>query len=201
MTVETHSHEEEDLLLLEQMADGDEKAFETLFRRYVPRLFPIVKQIVITEAVVMDVIQEVFLKIWLNREKFESVQMPRNYIFRMAYTQSFKHLRKQLRANRVHSVVGEMQSAAIADTPELTHDLKETQRLIEQAVGLLAGQSRRIYLLSRHSGYKPQAIAEQLGINVQSVRNSLSRSAQTIRDHLAEHGVVIPLVLLVWSLR
>lgn len=56
-----------DLELVKQIVDGDERAFETLFKSYVPRLYPVVIQVVISDAVVMDVIQDVFLKLWLNR--------------------------------------------------------------------------------------------------------------------------------------
>jgi RNA polymerase sigma-70 factor (ECF subfamily) len=186
--------------LFERIAEGDEAAFEAIFERYLPRLYPVILQIVHSESVVKDVVQDVFLRLWLARERLGEVAVPRNYIFRMAYNQSFKHLRKLLREERAQQRMLEHTppQEEDSDTPDSLSELAETRQLIEQAIAALPEQARRIYRLSRVSGYKSQEIADQLGLSIQSVRNSLTRSGMAIKERLARHGITIPIVLFVW---
>ncbi|MBO9573115.1 MAG: RNA polymerase sigma-70 factor [Chitinophagaceae bacterium] len=196
-------HTDMELLLMERIADGDERAFEELFDIYVPRLYPVIETVVHSESAVKDVIQDVFLKLWVVRGTLREVQSPRDYIFRMTYNQSFKHLRKMLRQEKVQSKYHEREvnKNDLPDTPEELMDVAEARKLVEEAITLLPEQSRKIYQLSRHSGYRPQEIADHLGITVQSVRNSLARSGKQIKEHLSKKGIIIPLVLALWCIR
>lgn len=196
-------HTDTELLLMERIADGDEGAFTELFDMYVPRLYPVIDTIVHSESVVKDVIQDVFLRLWVVRGTLREVQSPKDYIFRMTYNQSFKHLRKVLRQEKlqIQYMERELDKNDRPDTPQELLDVAQTRRLVEEAITLLPEQSRKIYRLSRHSGYRPQEIADQLRITVQSVRNSLTRSGQHIKDHLSRNGIIIPLVLALWCIR
>ncbi len=180
------------------IAEGDEDAFEKLFDLYLPRIQPVILQIVKSEIVAKDIVQDVFLRLWLNRTKLTDIDQPKNYIFRIVYNQSFKYLQRHLIQEKATSVLKSEQN--VTDTAVfMDHalDMAEVYRMIETAILTLPPQSRKIYRLNRIAGYKPREIASHLGISVQSVRNSLTRSGQTIREYLGNHGIVIPILLLV----
>lgn len=184
------------------ISEGDEAAFEQLFHRYLPRIQPIILQIVKVETVAQDIIQDVFLRLWLNREKLHVIEDPKSYLFRIVYNQSFKSLKKDQVREKASSTIFANQGYADAVT-DLEHalDLAEVRRHIEIAIHELPEQSRQIYHLNRISGHKPQEIADQFGISVQSVRNSLTRSGKAIREYLESQGIVVPLFLLIFTLR
>ncbi|HEX6429232.1 MAG TPA: sigma factor-like helix-turn-helix DNA-binding protein, partial [Niastella sp.] len=74
--------------------------------------------------------------------------------------------------------------------------LHETARLIREATVLLPEQARKIFQLSRETGLKAAEVADQLGISVQTVRNSLVRSVKFVKEYLAQHGILLPALLI-----
>jgi RNA polymerase sigma-70 factor (ECF subfamily) len=178
-----------------RIAEGDEVAFEQLFHLYVPVLHRIIYQVVQSESAVKDIAQEVFLQLWLGRDKLPAVEEPRHWIHRIAYNLSFRYLRRQLLHKKAAAEIATGQQQSIHQTEEVMQ-LTEVSRFIRQAVDQLPQQGQRIFRMSRTEGMKPAEIAAALEISVQGVRNSLTRSAKTIRENLEQQGILIPLFLL-----
>ncbi|WP_162852701.1 RNA polymerase sigma factor [Dinghuibacter silviterrae] len=188
------SHNENELLRL--IAAGDEAAFERLFHAYVPRLHPVIEKVVGSDIAAKDIIQEVFLSLWLDRHKLADIEEPRNWIFRIAYNRAYRYLKRQLVARKANEVLHRrLEDTAPNDTEE-SLAFAETVKAIRQAVQALPEQARNIYILSREKGIKTSDIAAALNITPQSVKNSLYRSGQFMRGYLAKKGIVVPLVLL-----
>lgn len=184
-----------DKALFDRIALGDEAAFEQLFHAYSTIVPRIIYRIVKSEAAVPDLVQEVFLHLWLGRAKLADVEDPALWIYRITYNRAYMHIRRELSQQRTTDQLSQDQLTYSATT-EHTVDYRETARLIQQAIRNLAPQPRRIYEMSRVHGMKPQEIAEALDISIQGVRNSLTRSAKLIRDDLAHKGVIVPAFLL-----
>jgi RNA polymerase sigma-70 factor (ECF subfamily) len=183
--------------LFSLIAQGDEAAFEKLFTAYVPSISNIIYRVVKSETNTKDIVQEVFLQLWLGRDKLPEIEDPSLWIFRITYNCSFRYIKRQLLQEKTKANIGieQAMSSSSYETEEMLN-FREAERLIHRAITQLPAQSRKIYELNRTSGMKPHEIAEQLGINIQSVRNSLTRSTKFIKDYLAQHGIIIPLVLL-----
>lgn len=186
-----------DLSLFALIAEGDEPAFEQLYNLYLPELYPVILNVVRTELVVKDIIQEVFLYLWMDREKLTGVDQPRNWIFKIAYNRSYTWLKKQIVRERTAQNLLEQQAgnAITSNTEEAVH-FSEAARFVMEAISNLPAKSQQIYRLSREAGLKPAAIAEQLGMDVQAVKNSLYRSGKTLKAALADKGILIPIALL-----
>lgn len=181
--------------LFSRVAQGDEEAFNALFHLYVPRLHSVIMKVTRSELVAKDIIQEVFLYLWIDRESLVEVEHPQNWIFRIAYNRSYTWLARREVRNRKYNEL-RMQNKAVADDNlEQTVLLHETARLVQEASALLTPQARKIFQLSRESGMKAAEVADQLDISIQTVRNSLVRSVKFIKEYLAQHGVLIPVLL------
>jgi RNA polymerase sigma-70 factor (ECF subfamily) len=184
--------------LLVRVAQGDEEAFNTLFHAYVPRLHTLIMKVTRSEGVAKDIIQEVFLYLWIDRESLAEVEVPQHWIFKMAYNRSYTWLARQASRNRKYSEFQQQNPAEGDDSPEHTVLLHETARLIREATVLLPEQARKIFQLSRETGLKAAEVAEQLGISVQTVRNSLVRSVKFVKEYLAQHDILLPALLLLY---
>lgn len=187
--------------LFSRVAQGDEEAFNTLFHTYVPRLHTLVMKVTRSEGVVKDIIQEVFLFLWMDRESLAGVEVPQNWIFKMAYNRSYSWLARQIARNRKYSEFRLQNPAEGDDSLEHSVFLNETARLIHEATALLPHQARKIFQLSRENGLKAAAIAAQLKISVQTVRNSLVRSVKFVKEYLAQHGILLPALLIAGIIR
>jgi len=182
--------------LFSRVAQGDEEAFNTLFHLYVPRLHTLVMKVTRSEGVAKDIIQEVFLYLWIDRESLTDVDVPQNWIFKMAYNRSYSWLSRQVSRNQKYNEFRQQNPAEGDDSLEHTVSLHETARLISEATSLLPEQARRIFQLSRETGLKAAEVADQLNISVQTVRNSLVRSVKFIKEYLTQHGILLPAVLI-----
>ena len=189
--------EEKDLF--SRIAGGDEAAFTEIFHYYTPQIEPVITRMTGSAAVARDLIQDIFLGIWLAREKLGAIESPPNWIFRIVYNKTYTWLENRSVKERVHGQMEEKQlEAPVKNQTEEAVQFAETARLVRKAVSALAPQTKKIYLLSRESGLKPAEIAETLGLSVQTVKNTLTNSLHSIRDYLAREGVILPMVLLIY---
>jgi RNA polymerase sigma-70 factor (family 1) len=182
--------------LFSRVAQGDEEAFNTLFHAYVPRLHTLVMKVTRSEGVAKDIIQEVFLYLWIDRESLATVDVPQNWIFKIAYNRSYSWLARQFSRNRKYNEFRQQNPPEGDDSLEHTVSLNETARLIHEATSLLPEQARKIFKLSRETGLKAAEVADKLDISVQTVRNSLVRSVKFIKEYLAQNGILLPALLI-----
>lgn len=186
-------HKEKELF--QQIAEGDEVAFETLFRLYVPQIRTAVAGVLASEIYVKDILQEVFLNLWLSRDRLPEVENPRNWIFKITYNRCYTWLQK-LQREEARNHTAALHLAGEDNGPEQLLGFRETSQLVQEAILQLPPRSREIYELHRNQGLKVPEIARQLGVAPQSVSNSLHQSVLRIRQYLLEKGMVIPLGIL-----
>lgn len=184
---------EKDLLL--KIADGDESAFAELFHFYNARLHLHVASLVRSTAIAEEIIQETFLRVWLNRDQLPDIEYPRAWIFSIASNICFNHLRQQVRQEKHLRVLAGTTADSHDELPVLT-ELKEIRTAIHDAVDHLSGQRRLIWQLYRDQGLKQAEIASQLNISVSTVKNTIAQSLDFIRKHMRDKGFWIPVCLL-----
>lgn len=185
-----------DISLFERIANNEEAAFRELFHSYAPEIRPVIISITKKEEVVADIIQEIFLRIWLNRGQLSTIHSPRSWIFKIVYYQSFNWLRKQ----KIHEKHMDSFSFVVDQSTSTNFVLdqssfEETRRLVKQAIQQLPPQTQKIYRLSREEGLKVTEIAEVLGLSSQTVKNTLSRALHNIKGYLEENGVIISMFI------
>ncbi|QEH43801.1 RNA polymerase sigma factor [Chitinophaga sp. XS-30] len=174
------------------IATGDEAAFERLFYRYLPKLQLVIRKIVKQEAVVNDIIHDIFLNIWLKREELPEISSPASWIYRVMYNRSLTWVERQQLHKRKQQ---QLQAVTTTNDAEEAVFFAETSRLVREAIRKMPPQTQRIYLLSRESGLRIPEIAGNLGLSPNTVKNTLVRAGKLIRDHLRDHGIVLPLLL------
>jgi RNA polymerase sigma-70 factor (ECF subfamily) len=189
------SIQEKELFVL--IAGGDEPAFEALFHRYVPRIRPVIHKMVRSEAVTKDLIQDIFLNLWIHRERLVAIESPANWIFRIVYNRTYTWLEQQARRGTHGAGVYDQQpDVGSANGTEEAVFFTETARLVRQAILRLPPQTQKIFLLSREAGLKQAVIATTLNISIQTVKNTLTNANNAIRAYLVQQGITLPLVLL-----
>ena len=190
------SHHTDDLTLFRQVAEGDESAFATIFHRFTPKIRPFVLGIVKVPEVADELVQDLFLKVWLNRQNLVGVTEPSAWLYKVASNLALNQLRRQASEyRRIKALVDS--SGTDADDLFSQFTAKELQQVIRQAVNALPEKRREVYLLSRDEGLSHKEIADKLGISVNTVKNQVVSALKAIQDHIFRNtGVYIPLVLL-----
>lgn len=185
---------ETDLLAL--VANGDEKAFATLFHHYRPKIYSYAFHLFRNIGLADELVQEVFLKVWLNRNKLPHILKFESWIFIITRNQVFDTLKQIAR-----EATARKQMAHFLDPEaDLVEDhilTKENEARLQNALNHLSPQQKLIFTLSRQEGMKHEEIATQLNISRNTVKTHLVHALKTLKDilYLSESAM-----LLVYSL-
>lgn len=153
--------------LLNCTAAGDDRAFAEVFHACYNQVKEFV-QILIQDTVdVEEIVQEVFTKIWVNRESLKAVRQFDDYLFIITRNHILNHLRSRAR-EEVRMEVYLAEQAAIEEISEtITYTSK--QELVEKAVELLPPQQKKVFSL-RLQGIKNPEISQRLNLSIESVK-------------------------------
>lgn len=195
----TSLHNEEELL--RRVATGDGLAFEQLFDAYWDHIYKVAFTLTKSRETARDIVQEIFIKIWLLREELPQKDSFRNFLFIVARNHILDELRRKVKEDPFASQLQAWfrQSPIQADQQLLYH---ESQALIHQAVSNLPEQQRQVYLLTRENGWTQEEIAQQLQVSKNTVKTHMTRALHAIREYLANHihGIILLVCCLLTAL-
>jgi RNA polymerase sigma-70 factor (family 1) len=172
-------------MLLRQVARHDEKAFKALFEAYQTRLYHYIIAIVKSKETAEEMVIDVFLKIWQQREMLEGVERFDALLFRIAFNRSIDFLRRAARDPKIKDVLWQdiqVSGGAAPDEPVL---VKECEVKLREAIGLLSPRRQLIFRMSREKNFSHSDIAEKLQLSKYTVSNHISESLRFIRAYLA----------------
>ena len=183
--------------LIDKIVEGDEQAFSVLFFKYLPVLQAFATKFTKSDDAVEEIIQDAFLRVWLNRDKLAAVENVKAYLYKYVSNECLSYLRKKLKEDKITDAFTAKHEHSHNNTIE-TIDLNEVTKIIAAAVEKLPDQRRNIYQLSRRDGKTIPEIAEILHVSPNTVKNALVTALKSIRLHLDQHGIVFvfPIVFL-----
>lgn len=137
-----------------------------------------------SEPAKQEVMQEVFIKLWLNRDRLKEVQLPGAWLRKITIHECLQYLRK---TSLYNSKLEGLESEGTSFNYALhAISVKEIQQAVKQALQVMPSQRRTIYEMSRGKGMATKEIAAQLGLSDGYVRNAISAALQTIRSFLPD---------------
>ena len=88
----------DDKSLLIEISNGKESAFTELYRRYFIKLNAYLTRIYKSnEAHASDILQEAFLRVWINRDRLSEIENFEAWIFKVVSTESLTFIRKEVK--------------------------------------------------------------------------------------------------------
>jgi len=174
--------------LLLSIAEGDETAFSQLFYSYYPRLFSFLNKLSRQSDNIDEAIQETFIRVWLSRDQLPGVENFQAWLFTIASREAIALMRKNLLTEKSSGIYQSRQDAQHPETPAEIIQAGEIKKLAAMAIAQMPPARRRIYRMSREQGLKPAEIAAQLGLSVNTVKNTLVSALHDIRKYLSQHG-------------
>jgi RNA polymerase sigma-70 factor (ECF subfamily) len=172
---------EKELLL--KISEGDETAFRNLYDHYRNRVFSIACKLTATESLAEDVVQEIFIKLWLQRQKLTEVDCFDAYLNIITRNHIFNYLRKAAHEELLLKELTAWEGAARQDgfSTIVYHELRDN---LEKAVAHLPPQQKKVYQLSRLDGMKHREISAMLRISPSTVKSHMVEALRFIRNYL-----------------
>lgn len=182
--------------ILRLISEGDGNAFATLFRHYNKKIYTLAWRLTESSDLAEEIVQDVFLKIWLKQADLLSINHFENYLFIVARNQVFTTLKK-LSRRRTISLEDDLEINSDQTTPESQLVHKESLTLLQQAVSRLPTQQHTVYHLSKERGLTREQIAEQLNLSPETIKVHLAKAMRSIRAYvMARRRLLFILVLL-----
>lgn len=181
------SQNEKTLLVL--VTKGDRNAFTQLYAHYVHPLYKYIYLFTKSEEEAKEIQQEIFIKIWENREKLAQVETFEAYLFRVARNRMLdkvRHLQIQ------HRVMQEIRRTA-KQSETTTSDqcaYREYYLVVQQAIAKLPPRRRLIFQLNIENGLSQDEIADQLDISTSVVQKQIYKASSFVRSYLFKHGEI-----------
>ena len=172
-----------DYLLSKVLCDDDSRAFERLFIVGYHPLLSFCEKLVDNNEVAEELVSEVFLKIWVNRNVIVISRSPRSYLYTAVRNISFDYLRREKRYTFTNIENVEGMPCDYFD-PQKRSEFKELQESIENAVARLPKQCRQVFQLSRDQGLQYIEIADRLQLSVKTIETQMSRALKSLRKSL-----------------
>lgn len=168
--------------LVDKMSRGDEDAFQMLYKRYSGKVYNIALRYQKSAFLAQDIIQDIFLKIWQNREKLAEVDNFPGWLTTITRNHLFTQLRKQIPQLSIDEI--EMDPAVDVRQDHHDVDVRELELLITEAIAALSPRQKEIYCLSRFENLSHKQIAAQLNISYDVTREHMSKALKSIRSFL-----------------
>lgn len=180
--------------LMKAVAADEPGAFERLVRAYEPRIKSAVARHVSDRASVDDLSQEVLLRVWRARDRYEPSAKFETFLYRIIFNLCVNHTQYSRRRRHAGFRQGaeddEPGVPLPADESALPApqalELDERARLLHAAIARLPDAQRRALLLARFEGLAYEEIAAVMDTSLQAVKSLLWRAREGLRTALAE---------------
>ena len=182
--------------LFAALAKGDERAFETIYHHYNKRLAPFVDKMVRSPELAEEIVQDIFVQLWLNRHLLQNVNHPTSYLFNIATNKTLDYLKKIANNAKLMERIA-IRSTEYGNETEERIIFRESAAIIQMAVSALPEQRKMIYHLSRNEGLTHEQIAERLNISRHTVKNQLVHALKYIRNFAEKRASVFSIAAFV----
>jgi len=179
---------------ISRLIAGDENAFRQLVRQYQGQLFKVAYGITLDREEARDIVQEVFLKVFKNINRFKGKARLSTWLHRITVNQCLNWKRRWKRRLRWHHRPLETENnidypeiGSRDEAPDALYSEKELERLFQEQLKALSETTRSVYLLRESEGLSYDEIADILGIKKGTVSSRLFNARKQLLKGLAPY--------------
>jgi RNA polymerase sigma-70 factor (family 1) len=184
-----------DQTLIDQIKNGDESAFEGLCREYFKVLSVFAKKFLNDLDLAQDIVQEVFVKFYEQREKLEVHTSLKALLYQSVRNRCLDHIRSQQTRSAHHEQILYQNAGSDIDSTDLIEQA-ELEEKIYAAIADLPEQCQLIFKMSRLDGMKNQEIADALNLSKRTVETQISNALKRLRKDIFLYLKVLILIAL-----
>ena len=178
---------------------GSQLALEQLYVCYAEAVFKRILVLVHDPAVAEELVNDIFLQLWQQREAIDVSVPVEAVLWRKAKSVAIDHYRKSLRDNRLREEL--MQQATAHHDPINDHlAYKELQADVEAAIAKLPPQRQAIFRRCKLDGESYKAVAQEFGVTVGTVKDHMAKAMRFLKAELKGNALDVGLFLLIVGL-
>lgn len=182
--------------LLTLLAQGSEFAYIQLYNEYRPQIYRAALRFLDTREQAEEIVQEVFMDVWLRRTEMVNVLNFKPFIYAMARNQVHKVYRHQVYVDAANEEFSRIVNSENSTDREILS--QDYEKLLAEAVQGLSDIQRQVFMLAREEHLTHKEIASRLGLTILSVKSHMKRALHSIRKLLNPHigsGLLVVIAL------
>lgn len=183
-----------DAELIFSLKAGDSSAFSILYNRHKQSLAANLLKLLKSEELTFDLLQDLFLKVWENRNQINPEKSFGGYLFTIAENMVADYYRRAARDTK-------MQLAIMQSTTEIYSYIeenllfRENSALLREAVALMPTQRRKVFTLCKLEGKSYKEIEEIMGINAKTINSHLFQASKFLKAYFNDQSRLITIVI------
>jgi RNA polymerase sigma-70 factor (ECF subfamily) len=180
------SNNQDDDHLIRQTLAGESSAFESLIEKYQNRLFHSMTQVLRNSTDAEDIVQDAFVKAFSKLNTFRGGSQFYTWLYRIAHNSAISQIRKRKPTESLDHDAG-VPAATLEGhgvSPSQRIEQQEQSQQLNDALGRLKEEQRRVLVLREMEGLDYDAIAEILDVPVGTVRSRLHRARTQLKEEL-----------------
>lgn len=175
--------------LITRGKQGDQEALEQLFTLYSKKVYRVAYGVVRKREDALDIVQEVFIKLFSSLKKFRGESNFYTYVYRMTINSSIDYIRKT-RKSSASSFDGDLPSQ-VSDSPEKRPDSilygKEIEGKIKKALDVLPEEQKATLILREVEGLSYEEISKVMRCSIGTVMSRLHYGRKRMKELLKEY--------------
>lgn len=190
-------HKDSEHTIIENLIKGDESSFNMVYNQYSEKVYRLAFRILKNDEQSEEIVQETFIRLWLNREGLDSSGNMWLYLYVIAKRLSLDAYKIICKS----SVLSEkllQEIHTIRNTTEEEILANELEQFTEKVISKLPKQQQLIFKLSRVEGLSHQEIANQLNLSPNTVKNHMVEALKTLKAQL-KYSDLIYFIALVYT--
>lgn len=182
--------------LLAKIAKGNQNAFRIIYDHYRPLIYSFSLKYVKSPEQAEEIVQETFLKLWRLGVQLLKVNNLESYLLTMSRNRCMDFLRRiKLEAAHIESITGGI-DVYTNDTEESIL-LRDTKKILDEAVALLPPQQQKVYKLCHIEGRKQDEVAKELQLAPETVKRHMKLALKFLRQYVGTRtDIAIILIIL-----
>lgn len=175
--------------LIRRVSNGDVRAFTQIFENFYPRVFNFAFEILQSEVLAKEVVQEVMLKVWQMGEKLNEIENFDSYIKTISKNRAIDILRMQKLRLKKGEEAGLDWEGSVNYTEEQMM-LKEAKVILNEGIRRLTSQQKLIYNLIEVEGKTIELISKELNISIETVKTHHKLAKRNLRNYLKKNAIL-----------
>lgn len=173
-------------MLLEQMADGDQAAFEAFIHRYHVPIHQYVERLLKDAKKAEDVVQETFIRLLKQLKNKQIPSYPKAWLYRVASNICKDYWRSaQYRSEDTAKEEMPVTEDPLASVVEI-YEKQETRKEILHSLSHLSQSQQQIVMLRFYQDMKLKEIAEIMDLPLGTVKSNLFHALKKLKKVLEE---------------
>lgn len=175
-------NENELKVLIAKMKTGDRESFNRIFRHYYSPLVRFCVRFVGDADQAAEIVQDLFVKLWTNREKLNFTSSFESYMLRSVRNAAITYINKEKAHAEAHERIYIDESDA--NDPSETLQSNNLEVSYQKILATMPEKRREVFLASRFDGLKYAEIADKFGLSQKTVEAHMSAAIKQLREGL-----------------